>query len=74
MRNIRQARPDIVPVRACFFRGASGGLGKAGGLGVLGKAGGLGVLGSFHVVPCTPLQTLRRADFNNMSKKIAICT
>ena len=65
MRNIRQARPDIVPVRACFFRGASGGLGKA---------GGLGVLGSFHVVPCTPLQTLRRADFNNMSKKIAICT
>ena len=49
-------------------------LGKAGGLVGLGKAGGLGVLGGSHVVPRTPLQTLRRADFNNMSKKIAICT
>ena len=60
------------PVRACFF--VRGGLGKAGGLVGLGKAGGLGVLGGSHVVPRTPLQTLRRADFNNMSKKIAICT
>ena len=54
------------PVRACFF--VRGVLGKAGGLVGLGKAGGLGVLGGSHVVPRTPLQTLRRADFNNFPR------
>ena len=48
------------PARACFF--------VRGVLGVLCKAGGLGVLGGSHVVPRTPLQTLRRADFNNFPR------
>ena len=72
----KQARPDISGP-GLFFSCAAGrlvGLGKAGGLVGLCKAGGLVGLGGSHVVPRTPLQTLRRADFNNMSKKIAICT